>query len=484
MNMDSQPMPLATHPIQPGNAVVKSNIWLLGLFFILFILICTVSPLSLITFGFLALLMWLLFLIHRPSRIVHRRAAAFAFLFYSICALLLFHAQRFTLPEWDGLSGPEGGIGTDDTFYYTQATGDVDLSRNGAVRAMAFIVMPSSYSLFLQKIVWFTAKYKQPHLIDLLIWNAFALSFVPLFCILCVQICMPDWKGSEGGRGAVSMAYWLSLLNPFLWLNGLILVRDGWTAVLFIAAVAALLHASYIRYILSVVFLSYFRVASGITLVLCTSPLVWPLGRRKMGKNAPFLLATFVLLALIMLFYAVRSGYVEQRSISFLRNDFVEGFLGQSADVEGSSSALYRISILPVYLRIPLCFTYFLCVPFIVLNYTCEGILIPRLILTSLAGVFNFLLLKWWVQSLVVSWRGGNHRHFGVWFNLHIGYMVGILLLSTMSLQFRHKTMLIPLLCVLAAHGATVKDPRARSAGMLVMLAFGFGNAAKILLSL
>ena len=69
----------------------------------------------------------------------------------------------------------------------------------------------------------------------------------------------------------------------------------------------------------------------------------------------------------------------------------------------------------------------------------------------------------------------------GVLPHLHIAYIIGIFMVATLSLQIRHKTMLIPLLCILAAHGATIKENTAKKIGLITMLGLVAINLLSVL---
>lgn len=402
-------------------------------------------------------------IISHALRLTHRNSTLllFSFLFYSLIALLIFYAQLITLPEWDGLSGPEGGIGTDDTFFYTQATDDFDMSRNGAVKAFARMDNLHTYSNILRQCVRIISLYKTPELLDLLLINAYVLAFVPFFCVLCFRIIASYSQNESETSGREQIAYWLVMLHPSLWTDGLILIRDGWTATLFIAALLALLYSQLFRCTLAVLLLSYIRLASGISFSLCAIPLALPVAKHKYGKHAPFFILGVAGIGVAIMLYAAFSGYLENKDISFGRDDYVEGFIARANDQKEGGSVLYAISNLPILLRIPASVFFFLCAPFIRLNFSNAGILIPRVVLASIAGGFNILLLKWWVQSLIKSWHNWRRFHSSSWISLHAAYIIAILLIATMSLQMRHKTMILPLLCILAAHG--VKDCDAKT---------------------
>ncbi|TKB09916.1 hypothetical protein [Desulforhopalus sp. IMCC35007] len=391
-----------------------------------------------------------------------------SFAVYTLLALLIFTAQMYTLPNYEGLSGPEGGIGTDDTYFYTQATKDVDFSRNGALRAYSSVMHP--FSIFLGTFVQMIEFFRECHLVDLLLLNVFALSFIPSLCSLVAVRCLPLWYESPLGPNSIQLAYWLALMHFSLWADGLILIRDGWTALFFTVALFSLINGSIFKFLIATICLAYFRIASAIMLVCSVMPLLLPISIKKLKKYAFLILLPLSAIVVIVIAYAVSSGYVDEKQISFLRNDYVNSFIANAADKKQDSSILFILSSMSFYLRIPLTFVFFFCAPYTSLNIVTDGVFVPRLLLNFFAGVLNIVLLKWWVQSLVVAFQIWLKKRTDLLLYLHLTYLIGIFLVSTMSLQLRHKTMLLPLLCVLAAHGFAIREFRVRTIGNIVML--------------
>ena len=402
----------------------------------------------------------------------------FSFIFYTVIMLAIFLAQLYVLPDWDGLSGPEGGIGTDDCFFYSQATDDLVFSRNGAARAVWSNM--HHYSLFLRGVASFIRIFYTPHLLDLLILNTFALAFIPILCSLCIRTCFPI--PTRQNRAMETTAFWLAMIYPNFWANGLILIRDGWTATLFILAIYLLLKLKLHRYILVLAVLSFFRMASAISLVACSIPIAWPTIKQKTKKYAPVIMGAMGVIALGTVAVAVLSGYVQSKNISFMRGDYVQGFMAKAADQKSGTSILYTISNLPFYMRIPLSFIFFMCAPFVNLHVVKEGIFVPRYAIASITGILNIILIKYWTQSFVTAYKKWRYGHYDIIIHIHLAYITGIFLVSTMSLQMRHKTMLIPLLCIVAAHGSNVSDINAKRIGNFAMLFLLSINMASIVL--
>ena len=436
------------------------------------------SPWCLITIGVHFLMLWALLKIGCFPRETYGITVT-SYLFYALVALMLLATQKASLPAWEGLSGPEGGIGTDDTFYYTQATDDFDPSRNGALKA---VVKPlHNYSRFLRGVVHVTSYFKNPELIDLLLINSLILSFVPALCLRTARLILPA-SSDRHHKLIMKSVFLLTLLHPSLWSDGLVLIRDGLTATFFMAALLSVLKGAPFSYLAIAVILAYFRVSSALTLVVCSTPLLLPVMRKRYPKYALLVVTVFALTALFLLGFAYISGYVEQKGISFLREDYVEGFIARSADKKDSVSILYSISNLPAPLRIPSSFAFFHTAPFISLQLVRDGVFVPRLALGCLVGFLNIFFLGYWTRSFFISYRERNLPVANLMWRIHLVYLAGIFMVSTFSLQMRHKTMLLPVFCILVAHGLSVTDASARRMGKLFMLALASVNLAALLL--
>jgi hypothetical protein len=177
-------------------------------------------------------------------------------------------------------------------------------------------------------------------------------------------------------------------------------------------------------------------------------------------------------------------NYLEVKNVSFLRNDYVEGFIGKAAKEKGSVSFLYQISTMPDLIRIPVSFLFFLFLPYFTLTFVKYGTLIPRSVLSLTVVIVNFIFIKYWIQSLLSSCRESKFIHMNIILYMHISYIIGILMVATMSLQPRHKTMLLPLFCILVAHGVTVSEVKYRRIGFACMVVLIIMNVLNIAIRL
>ncbi len=376
----------------------------------------------------------------------HVRRIAGLFVFYSLVALILFMLQYTSIPEYRGLSGPRG-VGTDDSKFYSQVLGGVPVGPG--VMFDRININPFSNVL---RIVIRIFPYKDIHLLDLLFFNVFGLSFIPIFTSRLAYKLTQERKVSD-------LAFKFVAICPIILTNGLILVRDGWTAVLFTGAVYFLLTSRYLLMGGLIILLWYIRLASGIQLTVALLVFSYYKFRNYQGYYTEkvllgmisFAVMAFFVMALfpIVFEYSQRRGLLLAGSFLF-RKDFVEGFIAEGVARSNKTSIFYIISSQPFYLRIPLGFLFFLGAPFLsIQNLRYEGIYIPRAFLAQLFFVLFPFYLKYLIQGISYAWKKKE---------LSIGLTTAtlfflLLALSQLSLQFRHKTMVMPLFYILVGYG-------------------------------
>lgn len=367
------------------------------------------------------------------------------FVFYSLIAIVLFLLQYATYPEYKGFSGPPGGIGTDDSKYFHEAVYSIPV--NPFLVETRYNLHPFSKIL---RIIVKILPLKDIHLLDLLFFNILGVSFIPIFTSRVA------YKLTEEKRVA-DLAYKFSMICPIIMVNGLILVRDGWTAVLFIGAIYFFLSNRYILLASVSTILFYIRIASGIQLMIVLSLFFYyKLRSYKVGyakKALVFLAGIVVFLSISIIFFPIVSEYATKTRITeniFFREYFVKGHIAKGVALRGGTSTFYTIYNQPVYLRIPLSFVYFLGSPFLsIKNLTFNGIYIPRVFLSQLFVVLFLFYFKYLMQAIVYIWK---RKQLAINIVI-IAFSLLLLMLSQMSLQLRHKTMIMPLFYILVAYG-------------------------------
>jgi len=357
--------------------------------------------------------------------------------------MALFLLQYIAFPEYKGFSG--GFIyGTDDTRFFARTVGSTPVTL-----PLPGIEIDHPFSNILRIIVKILPL-KDIHLLDLLFFNILGVAFIPIFTS-CVA-----YKLTEEKRVA-DLAYKFSMICPIIMVNGLILVRDGWTAVLFIGAIYFFLTNRYVLLVSVSAILFYIRIASGIQLMIVLplffyyKLLSYRAGYAK--KALVFLTGIVVFLSVSIIFFPIVSEYATKMRITeniFFREYFVEEFIAKSIALKGGTSTFYTIYNQPIYLRIPLGFVFFLGSPFLsIKNLAIHGIYIPRAFLAQLFAVLFLFYFKYLMQAIVHIWK---RRQLAISI-VFIAFFLLLLMISQISLQWRHKTMLMPLFYILVAYG-------------------------------
>ncbi|MEN8251857.1 MAG: hypothetical protein ABFS32_23250, partial [Bacteroidota bacterium] len=173
---------------------------------------------------------------------------------YVLLALLLYQAQLVIMPDWNGFSGMYGTVGTDDSRYYAGVADDIS---SIPTIARGYIGMDHSFVKFLNVLYPF----KITHPLTILIPNLLGIGLVPYFTYRTSYSLTSDHKTSK-------TAYILVMICPVILSNGLILMRDGWTAILIIAGIYYLLEKRIFQYIIAFLLLSYLRLGSSILLAI------------------------------------------------------------------------------------------------------------------------------------------------------------------------------------------------------------------------
>jgi len=426
------------------------------------------SVLSLVLFGALFML------VHR--RLFHEENHATAmgvFSAYALFAVLLFLSQLWTIPHYNGFTGPEGGIGTDDAYYFSLVARD--LPDDFPIRPGRYV--PQHHYADILKIVAapFYALFGRLHLLDLVFFNLMGLSLVPFFTTGIARQLKLD-------SGAVRVVFWTTLLCPFLLSNGLILVRDGWITAFFIGALWALLSRRPLVLIWCVVGLFWLRIGSGLMLVVTGGmfgALFWNTveqdGIRRWRPTTGGIAKTVVFATVALAMFAIFGGQSgDGQGIQLFRQGYVEGMLTRSSMKDSGTTTFFLISHLPIFLRLPLALVFFLGSPFLSLSsLQVDGIWVPRHFMANAFAVMFMVYVAWFCRGVLRAFR---ERHL-MMIVLILVICVDLLIVSQASMQLRHKLAIMPLFYLAVGYGATTMHRGDRS---LAWLASGIVLIANI----
>ncbi|SDB82825.1 hypothetical protein [Williamwhitmania taraxaci] len=366
------------------------------------------------------------------------------FSFYTIVTVLIYWFQYCQFPQNIGCTGEGIHGGTDDLFFFQEATNNGVSYRGDRSNFM------HHYSVFLQIFVNLISLYKNVKLIDLLFVNVFALSFIPILTrkfAVCIGL----------SEKVSNLSFLFTSICPILFINGLVLIRDGWTAMLFIAGLLFLIERRYLLLICVFTLMFYFRISSCIGLLFFLF-MILIFSRNDDSSKVQFkgrVWLLFLISVLVILSLPATIIFLNNYKILdniFFREEFL-GFINSSSSDHSAASFIYG---LPMILRVPLGFVFYFGSPFFTLNdiWYSNSITI-RLLLSAFFSLMFIFYLQYFVRSLSYLFGNKKNRLFVI---VVIGYLFINLVFSQLSMQIRHKTMFMPLFYIIVASGFEVTN--------------------------
>lgn len=355
--------------------------------------------------------------------------------FYILLGVLLYWLQYYLMPESYGFTGEYNGIGTDDSRFYAAVAYNSEFI---PVYAARFAEMNHNFVSFLKLLYPF----RIAHPLSIVIPNILGISFIPFFTKQAAEYLTDNKKVGN-------MAFILSLLCPLILSNGLILMRDGWTASLVIVGFYFLLKKQFIPYLIALLLLLVIRMGSG--LILAFMPLFFfnhlIFSGSKVQKTIKvtflFLIFGFTLLYGLPLI----NDYLSLKGINGLER---EGFVETIIKKIDSSSVIYRIYSLPVYLKFPLGFVFFLLLPFFSPNFFVGDIFnIRGVLFTTIMPILAIFYFKYFVSGFLYAFKKNNK----IFKKVYYIFFFSILLVSQASIQPRHKVTIMPIFYILVSYG-------------------------------
>ena len=378
----------------------------------------------------------------------------FIFSILTIIAIFIYWTNLAVFPLHYGCTGAEIS-GTDDLYFFEEAVNH-GVSHRGD-RSMFM----HNYSIFLEFFHLLISKYKKTNLIDLMFVNILFHAYIPVFSKKITFFFTNNVKSSK-------LAFILAVSSPFLIQHSLVLVRDGITACLFIGIFHFYLNKKYLLLLCFFVLLCYLRIVSGGLAILFLVGYVYYSGNtwRLFIYGVCLAVLAFPFLPLILLDL--------QRSGVLTAGIFREELFEYIKEGSGSGSGAVTILSLPTYFRIPLGTLYYIGTPFLSLR---EAFSVSAVYLWSKISIGYSFFFLFYIVFLVRAFFA-DRRHILTF--LSFAFMILAMLFSQISLEVRHKTMIMPLLFVIVAisyHTYCSKLVRQISyyvLGMLVLLQLSF----------
>lgn len=410
------------------------------------VLIVLIHPLSIFSYLYFFLLSLLSYEILVGEK---KLEPIYLYSFYSFLIVAMYLLQYWGFPEYFGFSGGLG-IGTDDALFYSQVA--TSLPSNFPVR----VDWVYPYAQLLRIVTWW---YPVKHPLDILFFNAIPLVLIPpLTQRVAVLLSGQEVVGKT--------AYKLIVFCPFLLSNGLILIRDGWIAMAFIGAILFFVKGKYAMMTLLVALTFYLRIASALVLfsVLMAFAMLKLVHKRGVNKLIYFVGVLVGIGVAAFLLYPSVDRYLEVKgiynNIVFRKNylSFMQLSVQASSSVDSISLWIYQQSS---WIRVPFGFVYYFMSPFFMPGFIRKGIFIPRALLSSVFAVLFVFYLKYFIQAIFKTWSNRSIN----WSVVILTYLTSTLALSQISIQLRHKVMLLPLFYITVAYGYHNCTKRGRIAG-------------------
>ena len=341
--------------------------------------------------------------------------------------------QRYQFPAYMGLSGPER-LGTDDIKYFYGLNVKVTYTVERYDIAFGNTYSPLINLLYLPQIY---------NPIDIVTFNILGIVFIPY---LTNKICTLISNDSHVG----SIAEKLILFCPFMMSVGLIIMRDVLCTTLILSSFLCFIKKRYILFACLAVLLAYLKF--GFIVFLGVVLVVYMFTQEKITSrnNTLFIIKytlAIVTFASLMFIYIIPNlasltgGRLSSESL--FRESFIEYL--QAANEE---SILVKLYELPIIFKIPALIISFLVLPPLTPNFIRENhFLIVPFFQNCLAPIY-WCFLYVYLFAFFLSFGRLSTRAKEIFYTI----IFVALALGMISLQSRHKVVLMPFIYMAIAY--------------------------------
>lgn len=347
---------------------------------------------------------------------------------FLFAALVVYAVNLSQMPMQQGLTGG-GDFMTDDTAYYNAAA---DSSFWGMVSGYATAETP--FVLLMR----FLYPFRIVDPINLIILNILlGLAFLPYLTAKIAEHLFYDQRVCRS-------AFWLIAFCPFCWSCGLIIMRDVPSLIFILWAFLLFVKGKYLWMTIPVALLLWIKFGF---IVFLFVPVVCYMysrtGRRLTRKKMWFFIgALFALLVLYVVVLphlsSITDGKLEDGNL--FRNEFMD-FIARSNE----QSLLIQIYQMPVGIRIPLLILAFIAVPMFEIK---NGLMSPHGFLVLAYTVYIMFLCGYAFRLLFSRQKLVANARMLLWIILFQALALGMV-----SLQLRHKVILMPFIYMAVAYG-------------------------------
>jgi hypothetical protein len=332
-----------------------------------------------------------------------------------------------------GLSGREGGIGTDDVRYFAILTSG-NISYVPLSNADSY-----PFTTFLS--VLYPFEITKP--LQILIPNLLGITFLPYFTYKFAFALVKNKQISNLSKKLI-------LFCPFTMANGLILMRDIWITTFIIASLYFFIAGKYYHIILPFFLIAFIRFGSLVflgsgLLILYRNNIKNYFDSKFTNVFYGFTIVAFItiFILIIPLLQELSEGRLEN---SLFRESFADILQSIALEDDVFIVKLMNLPLIPRTISLTL---FFFFSPFLKFQMYTDELFNIRVIMFKLAT--PLLLCFCWshiAKSFLFSFKYATHIRI-----ILIIAIIWALSLGTFSLQIRHKTILMPLIYILTAYG-------------------------------
>lgn len=376
----------------------------------------------------------LIMLVNRITKEANGISPFWAFHFYLLFAVLFYAWQKLAVPADLGLSGQINGA-ADDTIYYSVFS----------LKVKPYFCSWAGDSYTFVDFLEFIYPFKIYTPLNIVIVNLLGTAFLPVYTY---SLSLELFKSRQiAKRSAV-----LLLACPFIIYYGCIILRDIWVVTLVIASLYYFLTRKYMPFIIAISILAFLRLGSVIFIVAPVFLyLIYEFQSKFKNRVAGILISISFLGAFATICFIALFPYIQELTNGKLEDGLIrQSFMIKLLQMD-SNTFLVKLLVLPFPMNVLSLTAFFMLNPFLSLTFSLETVLHPLPIFTKvLTPIFLFTILPAMFRSMLQGIFSPSCKNLRllIWMVIIIAFLLG-----TISLQIRHKTVLIPFMCILSAYG-------------------------------
>lgn len=348
----------------------------------------------------------------------------FSYHFYLLFAITFYLIFKSQFPAFLGMNG--GDAVMDDSRFYAQIVGwHVNYDIPYKLGTMPFVLLLK----FLYPFNVYTP-------LNIIIFIAIFTGFLPIYVRRFAILLTNDRR-----IGKYSFIY--SLICPFTLYFGCIILRESFTALMVVAGLCYFVEKKFVPLFVCIIALAWVRFGT-LSFLICGMIILYRFQlKRKTRTDFYFML---LLTAVVTLFY-LSLPFIQEFSGGKLES----GIIRSTESERYEDSTIGKLMEMPFPLNIFLSALFFIFIPLFGIPHPNHGhYLVGSVFQGFLTPLFMFFL---WKNIFNASLVALYEKHSESAKKILYLVLLFALLLGTISMQSRHKTVLFPFLCMLAAYG-------------------------------